>query len=136
MTETPTSAIAAPIMSNWSGVTLSIVNTNSLGEEIQRTFPGAKVVKALNTIWCGVMVNPVRVNGGDHHLFVCGNDADAKQKVTEILHSFGWQPKNILDLGDISKARGTEMYLPLWLSIFGQKKHGAFNLKIVEKSDE
>lgn len=110
---------------------LAVVNTNSLGEEIQKAFPQAKVVKTLNTMWCGLMVNPSMINGGDHSTFVCGNDAEAKQKVNEILKSFGWREKNILDLGDITKARGTEMYLPLWLSIYGATKNGAFNIKIV-----
>jgi 8-hydroxy-5-deazaflavin:NADPH oxidoreductase len=110
---------------------LSIVNTNSLGEEIQKTFPQAKVVKALNTMWCGLMVNPMMVNGGDHNTFICGNDADAKEEVKKVLKSFGWSEKNILDLGDITKARGTEMYLPLWLNIYTATNNGAFNIKIV-----
>lgn len=110
---------------------LSIVNTNSLGEEIQKTFPAVKVVKTLNTLWCGLMVNPAMINGGDHHIFMSGNDADAKQQVKEILKSFGWFEKNILDLGNITTARGTEMYLPLWLSIYGATNNGAFNIKIV-----
>ena len=110
---------------------LSIVNTNSLAEEIQKAYPKAKVVKALNTTWCGLMVNPAMINGADHSTFISGNDADAKSKVKEILKSFGWLEKNILDLGDITKARGTEMYLPLWLSIYGATNNGAFNIKIV-----
>ncbi|MBK6485012.1 MAG: NAD(P)-binding domain-containing protein [Chitinophagaceae bacterium] len=110
---------------------LAISNTNSLGEEIQKTFPQTKVVKALNTMWCGLMVNPTMINGGDHSTFVSGNDTAAKEKVKEILKSFGWLDKNILDLGDITKARGTEMYLPLWLSIYGATNNGAFNFKIV-----
>lgn len=111
--------------------TLSVVNTNSLGEEIQKVFPETKIVKALNTMWCGLMVNPAMINGGDHSTFICGNDDAAKEKVKEILHSFGWADKNILDLGDITKARGTEMYLPLWLSIYGATNSGAFNIKMV-----
>jgi predicted dinucleotide-binding enzyme len=111
--------------------TLAICNSNSLAEEIQKTFPSVKVVKALNTMWCGLMINPGMINGGDHSTFVCGNDASAKEKVKEILKSFGWMEKNILDLGDITKARGTEMYLPLWLSIYGATNSGAFNVKIV-----
>lgn len=110
---------------------LAVCNTNSLGEEIQKAYPEVKVVKALNTMWCGLMVNPAMLNGGEHSTFVCGNDAEAKETVKEILKSFGWFEKNILDLGDITKARGTEMYLPLWLSIYGATQNGAFNIKIV-----
>lgn len=110
---------------------LSICNTNSLGEEIQKNFPETKVVKALNTMWCGLMVNPSLIGGGDHQTFICGNDEGAKQTVKQILQAFGWLEKNILDLGDLSKARGTEMYLPLWLSIYGATKNGAFNIKLV-----
>lgn len=110
---------------------LAISNTHSLGEEIQKTFPQAKVVKTLNTMWCGLMVNPAMINGGDHNVFVSGNDASAKQEVKKILRTFGWADKNILDLGDISTARGTEMYLPLWLRVYGATNNGAFNIKIV-----
>jgi predicted dinucleotide-binding enzyme len=110
---------------------LSIVNTSSLGEKIQSTFPKVKVVKTLNTLWCGLMVNPRMINAGDHSIFVCGNDAGAKEAVKNILVSFGWPTNNILDLGDITKARGTEMYLPLWLSIYGATNSGAFNIKII-----
>jgi hypothetical protein len=77
------------------------------------------------------MVNPGMLNGGDHSVFICGNSSEAKGKVKEILESFGWPDNNILDLGDISSARGTEMYLPLWLRIFGATNNGAFNIKIV-----
>lgn len=110
---------------------LAVCNTNSLGEEIQKAFPKTKVVKALNTMWCGLMISPLMINGGDHSTFVSGDDAEAKEEVKDILKSFGWLEKNILDLGDISKARGTEMYLPLWLSIYGATNNGAFNIKIV-----
>ena len=111
--------------------TLTISNDNSLGEEIQKQFPNSKVVKALNTMWCGLMVNPAMINGGDHSTFVCGNDADAKALVKDFLKSFGWLEHNILDLGDITNARGTEMYLPLWVRIFGVTQNGAYNIKIV-----
>jgi 8-hydroxy-5-deazaflavin:NADPH oxidoreductase len=111
--------------------TLTISNDNSLGEEIQKQFPNAKVVKALNTMWCGLMVNPAMIGGGDHSTFICGNDQDAKKQVKAILKSFGWSEKNILDMGDVTNSRGTEMYLPLWLRIFGVTQNGAFNIKIV-----
>jgi predicted dinucleotide-binding enzyme len=106
-------------------------NTNSLGEEIQRTFPDLLVVKTLNTMWAGLMVNPLMVGGGDHNAFICGNDSDAKRIVKEIMKLFGWSDKNIIDFGDITASRGTEMYLPLWLRIFGAIGSGAFNIKIV-----
>lgn len=107
-------------------------NTNSLGEEIQRNFPEVKVVKALNTMWSGLMVNPGMINKGDHEVMVCGNDPEAREKVKEILKSFGWNNKNIIDLGDITSARGTEMYLPLWLRLLGINHTGAFNIKVVK----
>ena len=106
-------------------------NTNSLGEEIQKTFPDAKVVKTLNTMWCGLMVNPVLIGGGDHTNYICGNDADAKNMVKSLLNEFGWKTENILDLGDISAARGTESVLPIWLRIWGATQNGAFNFKVV-----
>jgi 8-hydroxy-5-deazaflavin:NADPH oxidoreductase len=124
--------VANPLdFSNGAPPSLSIVNTNSLGEEIQKVFPAAKVVKALNTMWCGIMVNPAMIGGGNHNTFLCGNDPDAKAAVRKILVSFRWSDPNIIDLGDITKARGTEMYLPLWLSIYGASGSGAFNIKIV-----
>jgi 8-hydroxy-5-deazaflavin:NADPH oxidoreductase len=111
--------------------TLAVCNTDSLAEEIQRTFPAVKVVKSLNTMWCGLMVNPALIGGGDHSVFLSGDDADAKKQVSGILKSFGWVDKNIIDLGGINTARGVEMLLPLWLSIYGSTNNGAFNFKIV-----
>lgn len=111
---------------------LLLCNTNSLAEEIQKEFPETKVVKTLNTVWCKLMVNPDLVNYGDHNVFVCGNDDIAKQLIINlILIPFGWLKKNIIDLGDISQARGTEMFLPLWMSIYSSIDSGAFNIKIV-----
>jgi 8-hydroxy-5-deazaflavin:NADPH oxidoreductase len=93
--------------------------------------PKAKVVKTLNTMWSGVIVNPAMIGNGDHNAFIAGNDADAKTTIKEILASFGWIASNIIDLGDITKASGVELYLPLWLSIYGATNNGAFNIKIV-----
>ncbi|HRJ31596.1 MAG TPA: NAD(P)-binding domain-containing protein [Cyclobacteriaceae bacterium] len=109
----------------------TLSNTNSLGEEIQKTFPKAKVVKTLNTMWCGLMVNPNMIGGGDHTNFICGNDVDAKTKVKALLQEFGWKEQNILDLGDITNARGTEAVLPIWLRVWGATQNGAFNFKVV-----
>lgn len=106
-------------------------NTNSLGEEIQKQFPTVKVVKTLNTMWCGLMVNPNMIGGGDHVNYISGNDADAKSKVKSLLNEFGWKNENILDLGDITNARATEAVLPIWLRVWGATKNGAFNFRII-----
>jgi len=109
-------------------------NTNSLGEEIQKTFAGAKVVKTFNTMWAGLMVDPNMIAGGDHTAFICGNNTEAKTRVKSLMNEFGWKSENILDLGDISAARGTEAVLPLWLRIWSVRQSGAFNFKVVSYS--
>jgi predicted dinucleotide-binding enzyme len=109
---------------------LFVSNTDSLGEQIQRAFPETKVVKALNTISADVMVDPARVGGGDHDTFVSGNDAAAKKRVETMLREwFGW--KRVVDLGDITTARGTESYLALWIRLWGTLGTADFNVKIV-----
>ena len=108
---------------------LSLCNTDSLGEQIQRTFPDVKVVKTLNTMSCNIMVNPSQLPG-EHDVFVSGNDRVAKAKVTEILKGwFGW--KSVIDLGDITAARGTEQILALWVRLMGTLGTANFNVKIV-----
>jgi 8-hydroxy-5-deazaflavin:NADPH oxidoreductase len=100
----------------------------SLGEQIQHAFPRAKVVKALNTINCDIMVNPGKLPES-HTVFVSGNDAGAKAKVRELLQAFGWN--DVMDLGDIATARATEGYLPLWSSLWKQLGTLTFNIKVV-----
>ncbi len=112
-----------------SKISLSIVNTDSLGEQIQRAYPQTRVVKALNTMNNAIMVDPTIVPGS-HNVFICGNDEAAKARVGELLQSFGWPAEDIVDLGDITAARGTEMYLILWLRLLATVD-GPFNIKIV-----
>ena len=108
---------------------LSVCNTDSLGEQIQHAFPNVKVVKSLNTMNCKLMVDPSLVQG-EHDVFVAGNDKSAKEKVIQILKEwFGW--KSVIDLGDISAARALEMILPLWLKLMGNYQSPNFNFKIV-----
>ena len=96
--------------------TLSICNTDSLGEQIQKAFPEAKVVKTLNTVTAALMVDPSLIPGV-HTMFVSGNDTKAKAEVIQLLHEgFGW--KDVVDLGDITAARAQEMYLALWLRLY------------------
>ena len=107
---------------------LPVCNTDSLAEQIQRAFPQVKVVKSLNTMTAMVMVNPALVPG-DHDVFVCGNDAGAKAAVAGMLKDwFGW--KSVIDLGDITAARGAEMILPIWVRLMGVLQTPLFNFKI------
>jgi predicted dinucleotide-binding enzyme len=108
--------------------TLTVCNTDSLAEQIQREFKLLRVVKALNNMNVEVSVNPKQVPG-PHDVFICGNDADAKATVTIVLTEwFGWD--SVIDLGDISAARGMEMILPLWISLRGKLGTNLFNFHI------
>jgi predicted dinucleotide-binding enzyme len=110
--------------------TLTVCNADSIGEQIQRELPDAKVVKTLNTTNCKVMVEPSLVPG-DHDMFICGNDDAAKEEVKKILNEwFSW--KSVIDLGDITNARALEMLLPLWVRLYGVLKTPNFNFKIVK----
>jgi predicted dinucleotide-binding enzyme len=102
---------------------------NCLAEKIQTTFPNLRVVKTLNTVGAPVMVNPKAVGGGDHTVFVSGNDKQAKAEVTALLKSFGWS--DVLDLGDVSSARGPEMYMAMWLRLWGATGTWMVNIKVV-----
>lgn len=109
--------------------TLFAGNEDSLAEQIQRAFPATQVVKTLNTMNCQLMVDPSRVPG-EHDVFVSGDDRRAKGQVVEILRGWlGW--KNVIDLGDLSTARGTESFLPLWLRLYGALGTADFNVHVV-----
>ncbi|MDQ0802379.1 NAD(P)-binding domain-containing protein [Arthrobacter sp. SLBN-112] len=121
--------IANPLdFSNGMPPTLFVKDTDSLAEQIQRAFPAARVVKALNTMNADLMAHPGLLSDPGS-VFVSGNDAEAKAMVTGILKDFGHQ--DIIDLGDITTARGTEMLLPVWLRLWGALGTPAFNFKIV-----
>jgi predicted dinucleotide-binding enzyme len=108
--------------------TLSVCNTDSLGEQIQRAFPTAHVVKSLNTVSANVMVNP-SIIPGVHDMFVSGNDAKAKAQVIDLLKTgFGW--KEVIDLGDITGARAQEMHLALWLRLFTKFQTPNVNIRV------
>lgn len=109
---------------------LSVSNTDSLGEQIQRAFPDTRVVKALNTLANPLMVRPRQIEES-HHTFVSGNDAAAKKVVRGLLESFGWRAEEIVDLGDITTARGTEAWLLLWTRLFAATGSAMFNIRLV-----
>jgi predicted dinucleotide-binding enzyme len=107
---------------------LSVCNTDSLAEQLQRALPDTKVVKALNTMTANLMVDASLVKG-DHDAFVCGNDAGAKAQVTELLKgSFGW--KHVVDLGDLTAARGQEMFVIFWVRLYGSLQSPMFNIHV------
>jgi len=109
---------------------LSVVNTDSVAEQLQRAHPQVRVVKTLNTVNAAVMVDPGSLPG-EHHVFVAGEDAEAKALVTGLLGDLGWPAASVLDLGGIRAARATEMYLPLWLALMGVTGSATFNIKVV-----
>ncbi len=108
--------------------TLFVKDTDSLGEQVQRAFPDARVVKSLNTMTASLMVDPGQL-GETTTVFVSGEDADAKAIVTALLADLGH--RDVVDLGGIETARGVEMYLPLWLRTMGALGTGVFNIKVV-----
>lgn len=108
---------------------LTVCNTDSLGEQIQREFPGTKVVKTLNTVNANVMVDPNKLIEKTD-VFVSGNDIEAKATVVRILKEwFGW--REVIDLGDIVTARSVEMYVLLWHDMRRAISSQRFNIKLV-----
>jgi hypothetical protein len=65
---------------------------------------------------------------GHHAVFLCGNDQAAKDQVIDLLKTFGW--RDILDLGDLTAARGMEMVLPIWLKLMQRLSTADFNFAI------
>ena len=109
--------------------TLSVKDTDSLAEQIQRAFPAARVVKSLNTVAASVMVAPGSVGDGSTSMFVAGDDAAARAEVAGLLAELGW--RDVVHLDGLHNARGMEMYLPLWVRLMGALGTSEFNLKIV-----
>ena len=115
-------------MSHGFPPSLFVSNTESLAEQLQRELPEARLVKMFNTMANEVMVDP-RGLGEDSTVFIAGNDASARQIAASLAADLGWN--DVFDLGDLSAARGLEMYIPLWLRIYGQLGRPAFNIKVV-----
>lgn len=112
--------------------TLTIAGDDSLGEQTQRAYPDARVVKTLNTVYMDVMVDPARVPG-EHNLFFAGEDQGAKETVTSLLNAFGWTQESIIDLGGIRAARATEMYMQLYFQLVGHFDTFDVNIAVVRK---
>jgi hypothetical protein len=119
--------VANPLVVSGAGLTLSVANTDSLAETLQRAFPAARVVKALNTVNSALMVEPARVPGR-HVVFLAGDEAAARTTVAGLLGELGWSPDRVLDLGGLRAARGMEMFVVLWWSL--TQTVGTFDVNI------
>ena len=118
-----------PLDYNGDNLTLTVCNTDSLGEQIQRAFPETLVVKSLNNMNFNVMVDPGKLDEKTT-VFISGNSADAKATVNKLLHDwFGW--RSVIDLGDIPTSRGVEMYSVLWRNLRQSTSSQKFNIKVV-----
>jgi len=109
---------------------LSVSGDDSLAEQIQREFPDARVVKALNTVTAAVMVDPESLAEATD-VPIAGDDAEAKADVSDLLVDLGWQRERVLDLGGVEAARGMEKYLMLWLPLMGALGSPRFNIRLV-----
>ncbi|MFE7776935.1 NADPH-dependent F420 reductase [Streptomyces sp. NPDC057445] len=121
--------VSNPIAFEDGRLRLSPVESDSVGEQIQRAFPRTQVVKSLNTVNCTVMVSPAKVPGG-HQVFVSGDDERAKERTRRLLGEFGWPADRVIDLGGIETARAVEMMLPLWFTLFQKFGHPEFNFEV------
>jgi predicted dinucleotide-binding enzyme len=122
--------VSNPLTFETGRLTLTVCNTDSVGEQIQRAFPEARVVKTLNTMANEVMIHP-EIVPGSHSVFVSGDDAEAKRHVVGMLESFGWPPESVVDLGGIETARGAEMFLVLWIEMMQAGGDRRFNINVV-----
>jgi 8-hydroxy-5-deazaflavin:NADPH oxidoreductase len=93
--------------------TLAIGFTDSGGEQVQRWLPQARVVKAFNIVGNDLMIDP-KLPGGPPDMFIAGNDAAAKQTVTQICRQFGWP---VVDIGGIEGSRLLEPLAMLWVVV-------------------
>jgi predicted dinucleotide-binding enzyme len=108
---------------------LTVPYGDSLAERLQRAHPGVRVVKALNTMNGDVMVHPELVPG-PHEVFVAGDDPAAKATVTALLRQFGWPADAVLDVGDLTAARGLEAAVLFWVTLRMAVGHNRFNLHV------
>jgi predicted dinucleotide-binding enzyme len=107
---------------------LFVSNTDSLAEQLQRALPEARLVKMFNTMANEVMINP-RGLSADSTIFVAGNDPEAREAAAALAADLGWT--DVFDLGDLTAARGLEMFLPLWVRMYVQLGRPTFNIKLV-----
>ena len=107
---------------------LFVDDRDSLAEQLQRALPEALLVKMFNTMNHRVMVDPSGLPQ-ESTIFLAGNDEAARQTAIELAADLGWT--DVLDLGDLTGARGMEMYMPLWLRIYVALGRPDFNIRVI-----
>lgn len=121
--------VSNPLDHSGDTLRLTVANTDSLAEQLQRAAPAAQVVKTLNTVNASVMVDPSLVPG-DHAMFISGDDESAKATARLLLNQFGWPEDRIIDLGGLTGARAQEAYLLLWVRLMKPLGGYTFNVAI------
>jgi predicted dinucleotide-binding enzyme len=102
---------------------------DSAGEQVQRWLTTARVVKAFNTIGNAHMFRP-EFPGGPPDMFIAGNDAAAKQVVSQILNEFGW---GVIDLGGIDSSRYLEPLAMVWITYGFRSRSWNHAIKLLRK---
>ena len=108
---------------------LFTTSTMSLMETLQSAYPKARFVKIFNSVGAASMVNP-EFPDGKPTMFICGNDAGAKETAAKILDSFGWETA---DMGDAESARAIEPLCVLWCIPFFQKKEMTHAFRLLRR---
>lgn len=102
----------------------------SIAEQLQESFPGARVAKALNTFSRLIMVDPDRLHEPTT-VFVSGDDSIAKQSVRALIEDLGWAPEQLLDLGPLRTARATEGMIAMYYAVRDALGTREFNYRVV-----
>lgn len=123
--------LANAVVPSGSGIDLLYPNA-SLGAAIQQALPDTRVVKGMNTMSALVMEDPAALPSLTN-IFICGNDADAKQAVGKLLGDLGWPQQAILDLGGIDAARATEHLFPLLAALFAATGTLRLNFAVIRE---
>lgn len=109
---------------------LAIGHTDSAGEIVQRLLPGARVVKAFNTINAALMVHP-KFSDGTPDMFIAGNDDAAKAEVAALIEAFGWRAP--IDMGDITASRLLEPLAMVWIAYAFRNNHWTHGFSLLNR---
>jgi predicted dinucleotide-binding enzyme len=115
-----------PVAPDLSGLLYG--GTTSAAERLQQARPGARIVKAFNSLGAGLLGTGSGADG-----FYCGDDAEAKRTAEQLVADAKLRP---VDVGPLRNARYLEAMAMLWIDMAVNQKHGfafTFNLVSHEK---